>query len=242
MEFFAVIGLITVTWFIYNFVTTVLVEPKPKENKSGFVYDFMRDSDNDETPADQESDDDEFFTYNTNDDKLGAPLFELLPVIENPEAIEFNTLLEKISSYARLYNYLKSVYEESVREDVFKKEDNVRLKVYEAELLRREMYFELFGEHYRTFASKETFTEPEQKMLAAATNALRASANSIVRDYNAARKICISECNLSKTAQVDRLYRLHDAEEQHFFDLPKERDRLAKSIEKAMKNVFSGPH
>ena len=217
MEFFATIGVFAIVYFLITRLITWAKQNAPPESA-------------------------DLFNLDTSGSKLFTPVFELLPVIENPTAIEFNLLLEKISSYARLYYYLKDVYVKDVPENTFGKEHLISIKVYETEIIRRDLYQAIFGNRFRFLESKESFTDDERKRLIAATDALRSYANSMAKIYNTARKACTSSVRLSKCAQVDRLYRIRDAEAAHFEDSPSLNQSSEKSFEAAMKNVFKGPH
>ena len=217
MEFFAVIGVFATLYFFYQKLKAWAEKNAPPEKDHAFELD-------------------------TSIDNLYKPAFDLLPATESSEAIEFNLLLEKISSYTRLYFFLKDVYGKTVPADIFEKENNLKFKVYEAEMLRREIEHDLFGKKFGVLFNQEVFTDSETKQLLAATQALNRYLNAVAKIYNAARKACINSVHLSKTAQIDRLYRIRDAEEAHFATEPRILDNLKKSIEIAMKNVFKGPH
>lgn len=216
MEFFAVIGVFATLYFLYRRLKIWAEKNAPPEKADVFELD-------------------------TSVDNLHKPVFELLPVTENSDAIEFNLLLEKISSYTRLYFYLRDVYGKTVPATVFEKEENLKFKVYETELIRREIDRDLFGKKSSSLLDQESFTDQELKQLLAATQALKRYSSAVAKIYNATRKACFSSANLSKTAKADRLYRINDAEEFFFATDPRILDSLRKSIDAAMKNIFKDP-
>ena len=184
----------------------------------------------------------EEFVFNLEDiDALYDPVFEPLPRTGNKTLNGINSCLKDIGMFARLYYNLRNIYGKTMPASTFKKESEVRLKIYEAEKARRAIYQKFFENHPPISVEENPFNDAETIQIG---NMALAIINAIIvlpLKYEAARSQCLYSTNISRLTRADRIYRVRDAETKYYENNEERMNYSRETIDAALKNICENP-
>ena len=217
MEFFAIIGLITVIWIIYDLTKYIFIDcPRQIEEEDRIANEDIQNS---MLP--------EEFIFDRSDDQLHNKVFDPVEPSSKPFIAPINFSLDKIGAYVRLYYHLLSVYEDSVEEDAA-----VRTAVYRIEMLRCEI-------QEKILTASEDSDNAFRLELQNASNTILAYGGPIINAYEKARDLCLSKEIPTRTERLNCIYSVLDAEKILFHNFPETNSYYAKTGETYLAKVFS---
>ncbi len=216
IKFFAIVGLITVAWFIYKLAKYIFIDrPTQIEDEDQPIYEDIQ---NEMLTGE--------FIFNKSDDQLHNKVFNPLKPSSKQYVSSVNYSLDKVGAYVRLYYHLLNIYEDFVKED-----PTVRIAVYRIEILRREIQARLL----------DAGRNPDnafQLELQSISNTIIAYGGPIISAYEKARDLCLSKDMSTQTERLNRIYSVLDAEKILFHNFPDTNSYYAKTGEVYLAKVF----
>ncbi|MBR3319778.1 hypothetical protein IKG20_00505 [Candidatus Saccharibacteria bacterium] len=267
MEFFAWIGIITVIWVLYDFIKYAFIdcrkeieeedeeiarilseneEPnEDKQNRPEKTFKEIR-----ETPREtllKKPEPKGVFTCNLEDEEaLKEPVFKSLPGSKSNEDIkELNLNLKHIGIYARLYYFLINLFE--IPENHYRSQNGVKVRVFEAELIRREVEERIFkGKSKKKI---EPLGNDDIEIIKFANSALRKIYATIQSSYSGLRSRCLKELEKEENREMrlEKINAILSAEKESFRSEPVWRDYFKQLTEPHLERIMSecnelGPH
>ena len=213
MEFFALIGFVTVAWIIYDLTKYIFIDyyKEEQEEQESMAKELLP----------------ERFVLDRSDNSLYDKVFEPIDSSSRDAVAPINRSLKKIGTYVRLYYHLINLYDEYIDED-----PALRIAIYRIELFRREIQDQLISH-------QNQLDNAFRMELGKAANTILFLGGPIIEIYEKSRDWCLSREISSKLDRLNRIYCVLDTEKTLFIGYPDTKNYYAELGEKYLDEVFN---